>query len=181
MDDRVLDQWSRAVNKNLNDLSSGVSDLRRFQFNVEYEKQVQTALEIMTRLQASNTSYTNLILAAGYAAFFTFWSSLKSDMPIKLYAISGLLIVLSLLLFIVWEIVKMIWLTIALRSIEAKIIPRPANPDMLTKFYQEINELERRIGRFWIWFLIPTIASGVSSGLCLVGFFAWRLAKSMSA
>jgi hypothetical protein len=181
MDDRVLEQWLRAVAKDLQKLDSEVRDLRRFQSNVEYDKQVQTVLEIMTRLQSNNTSYTNLILAAGYAAFFTFWSSLKGDMPIKLYAISGLLMVLSLMLFIVWEIVKMIWSAISLRSIEAKIASRSSDPDVVDRLQQEINRFERRIGRFWIWFLIPTITFGISSGLCLVGFFVWKLAESMSA
>ncbi|MBI4780641.1 MAG: hypothetical protein HY785_04895 [Oscillatoriophycideae cyanobacterium NC_groundwater_1537_Pr4_S-0.65um_50_18] len=175
MDDRVIERWSREVAKNLEGLNREVNDLRRFQANVEYDKQVQTVLEIISRLQTSNASYTNLILAAGYAAFFAFWSTLKSDMPIKLYATSGLLMVLSLMFFIAWEIIKMIWTTLALRSIEGKLTSRPPEPDTMAKFQQEINAFDRRIGRLWIYFLFPTITCGITSGLCLVGFFVWKL------
>jgi hypothetical protein len=178
MDDRLIERCLHEVARNLESLNTEVNDLRRFQANVEYDKQVQTALEMMSRLQTSNASYTNLILAAGYAAFFAFWSTLKSDMPTRLYAISGLLMVLSLMLFITWEIIKMIWTTLALRNVEGKLTSRSSEPDIMAKFQREINSFERQIGRLWIYFLLPTIICGIASGLCLVGFFVWKLAST---
>jgi len=130
MDSRLFDRWLNEINSHLNRLTKEVKELRQFQASVEYEKQVQAALELMGRMQASHASYTNLIIVAGYAAFFTFWSTLKNDLPKWLYAVSGLLIVLSLLVFIAWEVTKMIWGAFHLRKAEYQLTSRSPGPDI---------------------------------------------------
>lgn len=175
MDERAIERWSHEVDKQLGKLSKGVNDLQRFRAIAEYDKQLQTVVEIMSRLQASNASYTNLILAAGYAAFFTFWSTLRTDIPIKLYAVSGLLMVLSLMFFMTWEIIKVTRTQLTLRNIENKLLSRSPEPEIMAKFQQEINILDLQLGRLWVYFLLPTLLFGITSGLCLVGFFVWKL------
>jgi hypothetical protein len=180
MDEWLPGRWSSDMERYINHLIHEVNELHRFQMSVEHDKQIQAVLELMGRIQASHVSYTNLIIVAGYAAFFTFWSTLKNDLPGWLYAISGLLIVLSLLIFIAWEVTKMIWSAVSLRNIERRLTSRPPEADVIFKFQQEINAFERRINRLWIWFLVPTVTLGLASGLCLVAFFAWKLLVALT-
>ncbi len=175
IDERALQRWSDDVSKQINTLGREVAGLKQFQSDVQYEKQVQAALEITNRMQSGHAAYTNLVIAAGYAAYFTLWSTLKGDLPGWLYATSGLLITLSLMIFITWEIMKMIWSAVAFRNIENRLASRVANPEAVTKWQQEILAFDRRVSRIWIWFLAPTVVFGLTSGLCLIGFFVWRL------
>jgi hypothetical protein len=175
INERELQRWSNDVSKQINTLGKEVEELKQFQSDVQHDKQVQTALEIMNRMQSGHAAYTNLVIAAGYAAYFTLWSTLKSDLPTWLYALSGLTITLSLLIFMVWEITKMIWSAVGFRNIENRLASRAASPEAVTKWQQEIFSLDRRVNRAWIWFLVPTILFGLISGACLIGFFIWRL------
>jgi hypothetical protein len=175
IDERVLQRWSDDISRQINTLGREVEGLKQFQSDVQYDKQVQAALEITNRMQSGHAAYTNLVIAAGYAAYFTLWSTLKGDLPNWLYATSGLLITLSLLIFIAWEIAKMIWSAIAFRNIENRLASRAGSPEAITKWQQEILTFDRRVSRIWVWFLVPTIMFGLISSLCLIGFFAWRL------
>jgi ferric-dicitrate binding protein FerR (iron transport regulator) len=175
IDERELRRWSDNVAKQMNILEREVIGLKQFQSDVQYDKQVQAALEITSRMQSGHAAYTNLVIAAGYAAYFTLWSTLKSDLPNRLYSLSGLMITLSLLIFMSWEITKMIWSAVAFHNIEKRLASRSASPEAVTKWQQEILSFDRQVSRVWIWFLVPTILFGLSSSLCLIGFFAWRL------
>jgi hypothetical protein len=175
IDERRLERWSHEVSQQISTLGREVAGLKQFQSDVQYDKQVQTALEIMNRMQVGHAAYTNLVIAAGYAAYFALWSTLKGDLPSWLYALSGMLMTLSLLTFMVWEIMKMIWSAVAFRHIENRLASRPASSEAVTQWQKEILAFDRRVNRIWIWFLAPTILFGLIGGLCLIGFFAWRL------
>lgn len=175
IDPRQLKNWSKQVESHLNELTREVNELRRFQASVDYERQVQAAQEFIERLQSNSVSYTNLILAAGYAGFFALWATLENDLPRWLHSLSAFLIVLSLLLFVAWEVTKMVGSAFHLRCFQQQLSAQPAGPDTIAKVQQALNEYDRRVGRLWVWFLIPTIVFGLAGGLCLLGFFTWRL------
>ncbi|MFU4332516.1 hypothetical protein ACM726_29895, partial [Pseudomonas aeruginosa] len=67
---------------------------------------------------AAAFNYTNLILVAGYAGFFAFWSTLSEKVPTLLFSITGLLILISLVLFISWELIKMCWGALYMRKVD---------------------------------------------------------------
>jgi hypothetical protein len=176
---RDLEQLAYDVDKNFRALAKEVTELRQFQSALMYEKQVQAALELMGRMHNNHVSYTNLIVVAGYAGFFTFWSTIKSDLPKWLYALSGLLIIVSLLCFIAWEVTKMIWGGLHLRKSEAQLTSHRPDEGTILRLQREIDAFDRKLNRLWIWFLIPTVSLGFASGLSLVGFFVWRLFLSL--
>lgn len=175
MDPRQHERWTQEIAKHVDKLSKEVDGLSQFRASVEYEKQVQVALELMARLHSNSVSYANLILVAGYAGFFAFWSTLENNLPKWLHALSGLLIVLSLLFFLTWEVVKMIWSAFTLRRIEHQMTQRPPGADTMTQFQQALNAYDRRVGRLWVWFLLPTIVFGLGGGLALLVGFGWNL------
>ncbi|MBN0315103.1 hypothetical protein JTM73_33150, partial [Pseudomonas aeruginosa] len=66
-------------------------------------------MQLNEKLMTQASNYTNLIMVAGYAGLFGLWSTLVGRLPQWLYALCGLLALLSLLLFVSWEIIKMVW------------------------------------------------------------------------
>ena len=180
IDPRQLERWSKNVESNLKEVTSHVNDLRRFQMTIDYERQLQAAHEFISKLHSQSVSYTNLILVAGYAAFFTFWSQLNDELPSFIFNLAGFLIIASLLCFIFWEVTKMIWGNLSIRRVQAELDVAKPGPNALAKFQEELISFERRSGKVWVWFLVPTIAFGVGAGLLLLGFFAWRLFLNFS-
>jgi hypothetical protein len=177
----MIDQWHlqrclREFENHINQLTREVNSLRQFQESAIQEKQIKAVLEILTRAQTGQMAYTNLIIVAGYAGFLTFWSSLRNNLPPVLYAVSGLLIVLSLLCFISWETTKMILSAVYLRKSEMQLTSSGlSGVDIITKLQQDNSIFDRRVYKLWFWFLIPTVVFGLSSSLCLVGFFIYKL------
>lgn len=175
IDPRQLERWSRDVEKNIDKLGRHVNELKKFQMHIEYEKQVEAAQQLTERLQANSRSYTHLIVAAGYAGFFGFWSMLRKGMPPWLYAMAGLLITISLVLFIGWEVTKMIWGSVHLNRVQKDLAAKPPSPEIIAQFQNALSAFERRSNRVWIWFLVPTIAFGLGAAMCLLAHFSWRL------
>jgi hypothetical protein len=178
IDPNRLQRWSDDIAGRVNELGHHVNDLRKFKMIIEYEKQIESTQQLTERLQSNAMSYTNLIIVAGYAGFFTFWATLAKELPHWLYSLTGFLIMVSLLTFIGWEIFKMIWNAIYLNSIQKQLTAEPPSAATLKNFQAAISKFERSANRVWIWFLIPSVMFGLSAGLCLLGFFAWRIWQS---
>lgn len=179
MDSRQLDRQLGDIKSRIHTLNQEVYQLRQFQAGVEYEKQLQAVLDLTGRLQTNAVAYTNLVIVAGYAAFFTFWGNLENNLPQWLHALSGLFILLSLLLFLAWEVTKMIWSAFHLRQLERQFHNRPPEPNLISHFQQAVGTFERRINRLWIWFLVPTVVFGLAGGCCLISFFVRQLYNTL--
>jgi hypothetical protein len=127
-----------------------------------------------------STGYANLILVAGYAGYFAFWSTLVARLPHWLYAVSGLLALSSLLLFISWEVTKMIWGTVHLNRIHDMFVSKGLRRGSLVQAIETARVLHAaKINRLWIWLLVPTIAFGIGAGLLLVGYFGFEVWKTV--
>ena len=70
-------------------------------------------------------SYTNIVVALGYAGFFAVWNLTKEQLSDLIINISATLISISLLSFIIWEVGVMI-----LRSFLFKKIVEILNSDI---------------------------------------------------
>lgn len=180
IDPQQLNRWSQNVEKNLNELTKHVNDLRKFQLTIEYKQQLQAAHDLISKLHSQSVSYTNLILVAGYAAFFTLWSQLNDKLPPFIFNLAGLLIVASLLCFISWEVTKMIWGNLSIRRVQKELDSAPPGPNTMAKFQEALTSFDKKSGKIWVWFLFPTIAFGVGAGLLLLGFFIWKLLLNIS-
>ena len=179
IDPQQLDSWSKNVEKSLNELVKHVNDLRRFQLTIDYKQQLQAAHDLISKLHSQSVSYTNLILIAGYAAFFTFWSQLNDELPPFIFSLAGLLIIASLLCFVSWEVTKMIWGNLSIRRVQAELNGAPPGPNTIAKFQEALTSFEQKSGKIWVWFLVPTICFGACAGLLLLGFFTWRLLSNI--
>ena len=177
IDPHRLQTWSQQMEKRASDLGRRVANLQAFQAAVEYDKQIKAAQELTTQLQSNATAYTNLVLVAGYAGFFTFWATLSSKLPPWLYVVTGLLIIVSLLAFIGWEVTKMVWSALHLNKVQQDLSGKPG-PEVLAQFQSSLQRFAKASNRVWVWFLVPTVVCGFGAGLCVLGFFVWRIWRS---
>lgn len=110
--------------------------------------------------------YSSLILVAGYAAFFTMWSSVKNDLSKPAMFASGLLATASVCLFLSFEVAKM-FLTQRLTVRISNAFNKADASTPTTVFRDVIDSESKRASRIWPFFFWPTILSGFGAGAIL--------------
>ena len=171
--------WNEEVADAVNSLAEEINEIKKFQQDCERDKDIAMMMQLAEKQMTQATSYTNLILVAGYAGYFAFWSTLVTKLPSWLYALSGLLALLSLLLFISWEVIKMTWGTVHLNRINKMILKTVRGPIVLKIIDAASSSHNDRIYRLWLWFLVPTITFGIGAGLLLLVYFAGEVWKTV--
>ncbi|WP_339492211.1 hypothetical protein [Pseudomonas sp. EA_15y_Pfl2_R67] len=167
-------QWNELASDVVNAHAKAIEELKEFQLHLERDKEADLLMQLNEKQMSGATNYTNLILVAGYAGLFGFWSTLSPKLPPGLYALCGLLGLLSLMLFISWEIVKMIWGSIHMSRTNA-MIESMRGPKLPQLFLASTRKFQIRSQRVWWVFLIPSLLSGLVAGFLLVGFFCYQL------
>lgn len=112
---------------------------------------------------AANTHYTQLVMMVGYGAFFTLWVQTKQQMSGWLFASTGLLITVSLLVFIVVELAK--------AYVQGKYLPLVVAGELDQTEYEEKL---RRQARHWLWTFVVSVSTGLAAGCSLLFWFLYR-------
>lgn len=76
--------------------------------NLDIEKRQQFIIGIIVGQFERAQMYTNTIIAGSYAAFFTSWAGIQNDLPQFERFFSLMLMMVSLIVFLSWEIFKMV-------------------------------------------------------------------------
>jgi hypothetical protein len=171
--------WYEAVRDAINSLGADINEIKRFQQDCERDKNIAMLMQMHEKQMTQASAYTNLILVAGYAGYFAFWSTLVGKLPAWIYALSGLLALVSLFCFIAWELVKMIWSNTYLNRTNQMIIKTVRGPNALKMIDATSSLHSVRVTKMWMWFLVPTVTCGMSAGVLLVGYFASEVWKSI--
>ncbi|WP_272265288.1 hypothetical protein [Vibrio europaeus] len=164
----IYDLERRCVDRH-NDLAGHINQMSHQQARMMTNENIAVTKEVVAHVYGKANSYSNLIIAAGYVGFFTLWSSLKSDLPTWAILSSGALILISLMMFIGFELYKMISVSVQMH----RFCKRLQKPDMST--LSEIQRIEQKhaliSARVWIFTIIPTVFSGFGAGLILLYCF----------
>ncbi|MDH4870983.1 hypothetical protein E8E91_09110 [Pseudomonas sp. BN515] len=171
-----MESWCNAVADNVNELGRQMQKFQRFQQNYEIDKQIEAMQQLNEKLASNAISYTNLILAAGYAGYLTFWATLSGKVPAWLFSLSGFLILTSLTLFICWEITKMVWGAIHMRRV-SKLLAGQKGPQIVAQYQAAYASYQKKTNIVWVFFLVPTVVTGLGAAFALIGFFALNLWK----
>ncbi|WP_318504756.1 hypothetical protein [Photobacterium leiognathi] len=135
----------------------------------QVEQSVAAIKEIISHTYSKANSYSNVIIAAGYVGFFTLWSGIKKDIPDWAVLTSGALILLSMMIFIGFELYKMISSAVYMRKITTKIqLPTLDTLAEIQHIEQQANLWNAKI---WVFTVIPTAISGLLAGLVLLTSF----------
>ncbi|NRQ42537.1 hypothetical protein HRH59_08110 [Rheinheimera sp. YQF-2] len=152
-----------------NDLARNINRMGQEQARMMTNENINVAKEVVAHAYGKANSYTNVIIAAGYVGFFTLWGSLKNDLPLWAILVSGALILISLLIFIGFEIYKMISSSVQMHRISKRL----QTPDMgtLAAIQQIERESSLRNAKVWVFAVIPTVVTGFGAGLVLLFCF----------
>lgn len=172
------DQWRAEIESMVNTHSEHINRLNDARVDLVTDKQLAALGDVQEKFVTSGMNYSNLVIAAGYAGFFAFWSRSAGKIAEPLYSISGLLITTSLVLFIGWEVTKMIWQALHMRKIE-KLMVGKSGEHAVQLFLQAHKTFQKKIALVWIFILVPTVLTGIGAGLTMIYSFGVNLWKAV--
>lgn len=74
--------------------------------HIANQQSKSAAAVTMDELKRGEEHYSQVVMLAGYAGFFTLWTQTRSDMSLWMFASTGALISLSLFAFVMFELYK---------------------------------------------------------------------------
>ena len=144
----------------------------------------EAQLKVITVAYDKAASYTTVIIFGGYAGFFAIWQLSKEYLSKGQALWAALLIMISLLSFVLFEVIKMVVVT---KSIFRKVAVLNSPPEVRNdpgRLLAALNELEQMqsagLGRFHkLWATTVVVAlSGALGGAGVLGYaFIAGLAK----
>lgn len=126
--------------------------------------------DFIDRDQKSNESYTSIIMVIGYGALFTLWTQLKEAMPPWYFFLTGLLALVSAMLFVIFELLKV--------GVSSHVNTQWTNDKDIGTWFAERQAGGMAVNRFWAFFFYPSVITGVSAGLLLAGRLIWNCLKA---
>ncbi|GLH20055.1 hypothetical protein BR1R3_27970 [Pseudomonas atacamensis] len=170
-----FEEWSDQITRAVQTLNEDVHALK---VNSATDKQVDALIQLQEKQMNHQASYTNLIMVAGYAGYFAFWSTLVTKLPQWIFALCGLLMTLSLTLFIAWEIIKAFWTGRYLHQVQ-KILGKPRGRQTLSELQTLGSAFSAKGRRWWMWFFATSVITGISAASVLVIYFGVELVKTL--
>ena len=126
--------------------------------------------EYIERDVKSNETYVQIILAIGYAALFALWFQLKDSIPAWYYFFTGLLALISVSSFVIYEVIK-----VGLASYANSKWSEDADLDKWWSQRMKYDEIGRRL---WKYFYFPCFATGTAAAALLGIRLLWNCMRS---
>jgi hypothetical protein len=109
-----------------------------------------------------SSSYNQVVVLAGYAAFFAVWSAVSDKVSEWVVLTCGGLIILSVMVYVAWTVANMIFLSTYQHEMSAKL------SEGFEGFYERMLEVDAkflgtraRLMKFWL----PVVATAGGTGL----------------
>lgn len=144
---------------------------------VDQQRRIEELKEVSAHSYSQAKSYTNIVLAAGYAGLFALWSTFGEEFGDSVKLVSGLLIAFSLAIFLAWELVGMIVRHRMLIGMTRVLSSGEHFEGLLEN--QRVRERNTQVAvlRIWPYFLWPTVLSGFGAFFLLLWSFSKKLAQ----
>lgn len=130
--------------------------------------------ELVVELYAQAAAYTNLVIVAGYAGAFAVWQFVDKFISVKARMWSALLLVISLALFVGYEIQNMVVSSWKMRHITQALLRLPESR-RFEAFQALLLQGQLRNAMAWFFFVVPTVATGLAAGILLICAFSARV------
>jgi hypothetical protein len=139
----------------------------------EHEKRIENVIKITAALYDKAAAYNNLIIIAGYAAFFAVWANVKTYLGQREMFYAALFMTISLVCFVVWETTKMFITAKTLNTLRTAVLG--ASPEHFNRRLQELQKAEARLllKFMYIWYFVLAICVGfglLAAALLINGF-----------
>ncbi|QMW22888.1 hypothetical protein [Sandaracinobacteroides saxicola] len=122
-------------------------------------------LEYASLTDSAAKNYNNIIIVAGYAAFFALWSGVAGHMETQAKLWTVILMCVSLTSFIIWNVVLMI-VQIEAVSLIGKAFKSVDNEEVFLKAWQSAQNERYKysvLSQKWLW--APTFYVSLTTGL----------------
>ena len=133
-----------------------------------------TQIKVVTATFDKAAAYANIMLVGGYAGYFGLWQLTREYLSKPQALWSALLVLVSLVTFVLFEVVKMVVVSKSIQR-QAAILNSPTTRSDLQKLTKELNELQAiqehgstQFMRFWAL----TVGVAVSTALAGAGVLA---------
>lgn len=135
----------------------------------KWDKHVEGLKAIYCNSWSSASTYSNVIILAGYAGFFGLISTVKDYVPPIGLVLSSFFMGVSLAIFVFYEVIKMVhsnrFFNYAMKKTSEKG----------TYFINELEESGNRFSiihnRIWLYTFVPTVACGILGYVVALYFF----------
>jgi len=120
-----------------------------------------TVDKTVEELKRDTAHYTQVVMLAGYAGFFTLWTQTRNEMSLWLFASTGALISTSLFVFVVFELYKA-W---ALGRLFSRKPPFHVD---------DVNNAIASANKYWHPAFLVSSITGLVSGISLLAWFVYK-------
>lgn len=147
-------------------------DFTAYRQKEEQDKRVEVIIKVTSALFDKSSAYFNIIIVAGYVAFFTVWKIMQHLMSKEAMLWSALLISISCLVFIMWQIIVLI-----IHTLNSKMLAHAFQgpPETLMKRIEECQQRQSlnniRLMKYWIWQLLLTVLPGLAGAIIMINSF----------
>jgi len=158
---RFSERVQTAINqqaKRTGDIEKQVASISR---HLAHQHSTSEVDQTMADLQRREDHYTQVVMLAGYGAFFALWTQTRSEMSLWMFASTGTLICISLLAFVGFELYKS-WRM-------GGFFSQHKSPTV-----REVNEEIEDINKYWRLAFLASTGSGLISGGSLLLWFVYK-------
>lgn len=162
MYEKVIQRMQQRCARQSQDIYNHINSIYREQSLNHQISAIENQKQLLAHLYQRSSAYTQLIIVAGYASFFTVWQLTKSYLSKPVVMFTGICILLSVSVFVLYEVWKMISNALLLRSLsillEKNEVPEVDRLSILKRTYTEFSLRDSRV---WLCSLIPTLLFGL--------------------
>lgn len=141
-------------------------------------KMLEAHKELVAHAYSQAQAYTNLIMVAGYAGYFTLWGFIRDYLTRATEFWSALLLSVSLSGFVLWEVYCMYCRSQSLLSLSRPIKKPEHFKELLEKHESDERERDITLGRLWIFQLFFVAGTGFAAVIIMISALVhciWRL------
>ncbi len=142
----------------------------------QQQEQIDTLVKVLSSTYDKAVAYTNVVIIAGYVAFFAIWNNTRETQSQLSLIATALLITFSCSVFVIWETYKMI-VTAKHMSEFAKLIEEDKEnfSENLQAAVKKEQLLRVSLARTWKLVLFLTITPAAAAVAILVSNLLYKL------
>jgi len=168
---QVLEQVERASIERDQNLANSINSVIQQQSLAGQLSSLQQQKEILAYVYEKAVAYTNLVIIGGYAGMFAIWQLMRTRFALSQELIVAALMTSSIILFVGFEVYKMISNAYFYRQLDRVISSQVPELERAHAWQIAWKNHGAKEAKVWIYFLVPTVITGFGAGFLLLWNF----------
>ena len=143
----------------------------------QHNKMIEALTAVYKGMYDSAATYVNIIMLGGYAGAFAVWSLAGDALSVEQRSWAGLWLIISLAVFVLWEVAKMIVLGVLAIQFQRLAATKVGDlPKQIGRYQKAQDQWMMKFHFTWAVFVLPVaIFTGLAGGGVLVHAFVTNL------